>query len=219
MLRRLHCLVRRPAARGPRASHGRVARPAAALAFALTLLGACSHESAPWHLADVSGHLPDLDFSLTADNGQTVTDETFRGRTTFVYFGYTHCPDVCPETMARLMQVLAKLGPDARNVRILFVSVDPARDTPSALHAYVDAFDAQHAVGLTGTDSQIESLARRYRVAYQAEKHAPDGSYEVTHSSAVYVFDARGHARLLATDNDAPDVIAEDVRRVIDDTH
>jgi len=189
------------------------------LAFALAALGGCSHDSAPWHLADVSGHLPDLDFSLTADNGHTVTGKSFRGSTTFVYFGYTHCPDVCPETMARLMQVLAKLGPEARHVRILFVSVDPARDTPAALHAYVDAFDAQHAVGLTGTDSQIESLARRYRVAYQAEKPTTDGNYEVTHSSAVYVFDAHGHARLLATDNDAPAVIAEDVRRVIDDTH
>jgi len=185
------------------------------------LLGACSHDThdtAPWHLADVSGHLPDLRFSLTADNGQPVTGESFRGHTTFVYFGYTHCPDVCPETMARLMEVLSKLGPDAQNVKILFVSVDPARDTPKALHAYVDAFDAQHAIGLTGTDGQIESLARRYRVAYQADKPAPDGSYEVTHSSAVYVFDARGHARLLATATDAPDLIATDVRRVIDET-
>jgi len=190
-----------------------------ALVLAAGLLGACSHEAAPWHLADVSGHLPDLRFSLTADNGQPVTADTFRGRTTFVYFGYTHCPDVCPETMARLMQVLAKLGPDAKHVRILFISVDPARDTPAALHAYVGAFDPQHAVGLTGTDRQIESLARRYRVAYQAEKRAPDGNYDVTHSSAVYVFDARGHARLLATDHDAPDLIASDVRRVIDDTH
>ena len=193
---------------------------AAALAAvaAAALLGACSRDTAPWHLADVSGHLPDLDFALTADNGQPATGESFRGRTTFVYFGYTHCPDVCPETMARLMQVLSKLGPDARNVRILFISVDPARDTPEALHAYVGAFDPQHAVGLTGTDRQIESLARRYRVAYQAEKHAPGDSYEVTHSSVVYVFDARGHARLLATDSDAPDVIAGDVRRVIADT-
>lgn len=193
-----------------------------ALALATTLpamlLGACSHDSAPWHLADVSGHLPDLNFSLTADNGQPVTGKSFRGNTTFVYFGYTHCPDVCPETMARLMQVLSKLGPDAQNVKILFITVDPARDTPQALHEYVDAFDPQHAVGLTGTDSEIESLARRYRVAYQAEKPAPDGSYEVTHSSAVYVFDARGHARLLATANDAPDVIAGDVKRVISET-
>jgi protein SCO1/2 len=204
-----------------RRSRGHVVRSIAGLALAATLVSACSRETTapPWHLADVTGHLPNLQFSLTADNGQPVTGKSFLGQTTFVYFGYTHCPDVSPQTMARLMQVLAKLGPDAKNVRILFITVDPARDTAAALHAYVDAFDPQHAVGLTGTGGEIESLARRYRVAYQAEARAPDGSYEVTHSSAVYVFDAQGHARLLATDNDKPDVIAEDVRRVIDDTH
>ncbi|WP_415914030.1 SCO family protein [Paraburkholderia sp. J12] len=179
-------------------------------------LAACSHPADPWQLTNVTGHLPDLDFSLTDDSGRPVTGASFSGQTTLVYFGYTHCPDVCPETMARLMQVMAKLGPDARNLRILFISVDPDRDTPAVLHTYVAAFDAQHILGLTGSDSQIESLAKRYRVAYQMEKRNPDGSYDVTHSSAVYVFDAGGRARLLATDNDTPDVIAHDVRRVID---
>jgi len=189
----------------------------AAIVAGTVLLGACSHAGEPWQLTNVSGHLPDLDFALTADNGQPVTGASFRGRTTLVYFGYTHCPDVCPETMARLMQVIAELGPDASKVRILFISVDPARDTPQVLHAYVGAFDAQHARGLTGTDAQIESLAKRYRVAYQMEKRDPDGSYEITHSSAVYVFDAQGRARLLATDRDTPEAIAHDLRRVIDD--
>jgi protein SCO1 len=189
------------------------------LAFALSFaLAACSHSGTPWQLTNVTGHLPDLDFNLTADNGAPVTGDSFHGQTALVYFGYTHCPDVCPETMARLMQVIAKLGPDARQVRILFITVDPARDTPPVLHTYMAAFDATHALGLSGSDAQIESLAKRYRVAYQMEKRAPDGSYDVTHSSAVYVFDAQGHARLLATDNDAPDVIAHDVRRVIDGT-
>lgn len=195
----------------------RAAASAAVVASAAAgLLGACSQPGVPWQLTNVSGHLPDLDFALTADNGQRLDASDLRGETTLVYFGYTHCPDVCPETMARLMQVLAKLGPDAQHVRILFISVDPARDTPQALHAYVDAFDAQHALGLTGSDAQIESLAKRYRVAWQMEKRYPHGDYEVTHSSAVYVFDAQGRARLLATDKDTPDAIAHDLRRVID---
>ena len=84
------------------------------------------------------------------------------------------------------------------------------------LREYVDAFDAQHARGLTGSDRQIESLARRYRVAYQMEKRDPKGNYEVTHSSAVYIFDAQGHARLLATDHDSPDAIAHDLRRIVE---
>jgi protein SCO1/2 len=185
-------------------------------AIAVTaLLGACSRDEPPWQLTNVSGHLPDLEFSLIGDDGKPADASTFRGDTTLVYFGYTHCPDVCPETMARLMQVLAKLGDDAKNVRILFITVDPARDTPKALHAYVDAFDAQHARGLTGTDSEIESLAKRYRVAYQMEKRDARGDYEVTHSSAVYVFDTHGRARLLATDSDTPDTIAHDLRRLI----
>ncbi|WP_408583668.1 SCO family protein [Paraburkholderia tropica] len=183
---------------------------------AAALLGACSHPAEPWQLTDVQGHLPDLAFTLTADNGQPMTARDLRGQTALVYFGYTHCPDVCPETMARLMQVIANLGHDAQHVRILFISVDPARDTPGALHAYVGAFDAQHALGLTGSDAQVEALAKRYRVAYQMEKRDPDGSYEVTHSSAVYVFDAQGHARLLATDRDTAAAIAQDVRRIID---
>ena len=130
------------------------------------LIAGCSHDDGPWRLTDVSGHLPDLAFRLTEDSGKNVDATAFRGHTTLVYFGYTHCPDVCPETMARLMQVLEKLpASDAKDVRILFISVDPARDTPQALHAYVTAFDAQHIRGLTGTDAQVESLAKRWRVS------------------------------------------------------
>ncbi|WQD80676.1 SCO family protein [Paraburkholderia kururiensis] len=186
------------------------------LAAALAGLSACSRDSQPWQLTNVSGHLPDLTFSLTGDDGRPTTAQAFKGQTVLLYFGYTHCPDVCPETMARLMQVIGKLGPDAQKVRILFVTVDPARDTARALHDYVAAFDAEHARGLTGTDGQIESIAQRYRVAYQMEKRDPNGNYEVTHSSAVYVFDAQGRARLIATDQDSPDAIAHDVRRVIE---
>ncbi len=184
---------------------------------ALVALTGCTQRAEPWLLTNVTGHLPDLDFTLTDDAGRPVSAASFKGRASLVYFGYTHCPDVCPETMGRLMQVLARLGPDAQKVRILFITVDPARDTPRALHDYVGAFDAEHAEGLTGTDWQIESLAKRYRVAYQMEKRDPNGNYEVTHSSAVYVFDSQGHARLLATDHDTPDAIAQDLRRVIDD--
>ncbi|MBR8316755.1 SCO family protein [Burkholderia dolosa] len=205
-----------PSARpAPHRRFVRFIRTAATLA-AVVALAACTRDEPRWHLTDVTGHLPDLSFTLTGGDGRPVDARAFRGRVALVYFGYTHCPDVCPETMARLMEVLAKLGPQANDVRILFVSVDPARDTPQAMQSYVDAFDAAHARGLTGTERQIESLAKRYRVAYQMEKRDPSGGYEVTHSSAVYIFDANGRARLLATDRDSPDAIAADVRRIID---
>jgi protein SCO1 len=189
-----------------------------AAALLCALVTACSRPAEPWRLTDVSGHLPDLSFSLVDDSGRAVSGQSFEGRAALIYFGYTNCPDVCPETIARLMQVLQLIGADANRAQIVFITVDPARDTPAALHSYVRAFDARHAVGLTGSDRAIESLAKRYRVAYQAEKRDPDGSYEVTHSSAVYIFDAQGHARLLATDNDSVDAIAHDLRRVIDPT-
>ncbi|WP_425495726.1 SCO family protein [Paraburkholderia hayleyella] len=178
-------------------------------------LAGCSRDATPWQLTHVSGHLPDLEFSLTGDDGRPATGDTFKGHTTLVYFGYTHCPDVCPETMARLMQVMTLLGDAAQQVRIVFVTVDPARDTPQALHAYVRAFDTQHMFGLSGSERQIEGLAKRYRVAYQMEQRDPNGDYEVTHSSAVYIFDAQGHARLLATDQDSAEVIAHDLQRLI----
>lgn len=200
----------------PRKHWQRAMRSLAGLACTALIAG-CSHDSGHWQLTDVAGHLPDLAFALTSDTGQRVTASAFRGTMTLVYFGYTHCPDVCPETMARLMQVLEQLpAADAKQVRILFISVDPARDTPPSLHAYVTAFDPAHIRGLTGTDAQVESLAKRYRVAYQMEKRDPNGNYEVTHSSAVYIFDRDGRARLLATSGDSPDAIAHDLRRLIE---
>lgn len=168
-----------------------------------------------WKLTDVSGHLPDLQFSLTSDSDAPITAAAFKGDITLVFFGYTHCPDVCPETMARLSQVLQQLGPDAEHVRIAFITVDPHRDTPAILHAYVHAFDARHAVGLTGSDQAIKSLARRYRVAYELGKPDSDGNYEVNHSSAIYIFDGQGHIRLMATDNDPAEFLVHDLRMLV----
>lgn len=162
-------------------------------------------------LVDVREHLPDLNFSLTSDEGHSVNAQDFKGRIVLVYFGYTHCPDVCPEAVARLMQVFAKLEHSSRDVRVLFISVDPERDSPEALHSYVRAFDSERIIGLTGTPAQIEEVARRYRVAYQQEQKRVSGSYEVMHSSAIYLFDAKGRARFMATSTDSAENIAHDL--------
>jgi len=127
-----------------------------------------------------------------------------------MYFGYTHCPDVCPLTLVHLHQVMQKLGAAADQVRILFVSVDPARDTPQVLHQYVTAFDP-HIVGLTGAPAQIAAMAKRYRAAFNADAKQPDGGYEVSHSSGIYIFDGQGHAQLLGTSADPPDAIVHDL--------
>jgi len=189
-------------------------RLACLLLLCSALLAGCGSKSQQWSLADVQGHLPDLEFSLTSDEGRPVSARDYRGDVALLYFGYTHCPDVCPATMARLAAVMQRLGSAADTVKILFISVDPARDTPALLHAYVAAFDP-HAAGLTGNAREIEALAKRYRVAYEAEKPEADGDYEVTHGSGVYIFDKNGHARLLATPDDSIDAIARDVRRLV----
>lgn len=179
--------------------------------LALVSLSACQREPQPeWRLNDVSGHLPDLDFRLTDDNGKPVTGADFKGKVTVMYFGYTHCPDVCPLTLTQLHVVLDRLGAPADKVRILFVSVDPARDTPAIMHAYVNAFD-KRAVGLVGSDRDVEALAKRYRSAFTREPDRGDGNYEVSHSSAIYIFDGDGKARLLATPSASQDDIVHDL--------
>ena len=178
---------------------------------AAVLLAACAaHPN--WQLDDVSGHLPDLEFQLTNDLGKPVTAATYLGKVVVLYFGYTHCPDVCPLTLVHLHTVLQKLGKDADDVRVLFVTVDPARDSVPVLHQYVTAFDPR-IVGLTGTQDAIGALAKRYRAFYQRETpETSSGDYEVTHSSAIYIFDREGRARLLATPGATNDAIYHDLK-------
>lgn len=177
-----------------------------ALLFLALLLSGCSKPN--WHMTDISGAMPRLDFHLSA-NGKPVTAEAFRGKVVALYFGYSHCPDVCPTTLASLVQMAELVkSPD---LRILFVTVDPERDTDAVLADYAKAFSPQ-VVGLRGTDNQLATLARTYRVAYDVKKGPP---YEVTHSNAVFFFDRDGKARLVTTDTSNPAAMAEDVKRLL----
>ncbi len=162
----------------------------------LTLLAGCNGDPA-WHSIDVSGSSPPLAFTMTrAADGNEVTQADYRGRIVMLYFGYTYCPDVCPTTLANVADILKRLGPAARDVRVLFVTVDPNRDTLPVLAQYVKNF-APQIDGLRGTADQLAALARRYRVVYSVSPATKDHAYEVTHSSAIYVFDRSGAARLL----------------------
>lgn len=167
-------------------------------------------------LHNVRGFLPDLKFSLQGAGDKTVTQNDFKDKTVLLFFGYASCPDICPTTMAQLSHVLENLGPVAKDVRILFISVDPHRDTPEILQSYVSVFD-KNAIGLTGSEKQIADFARRYRVAYQIEK--PSGNdpenYEVAHSRGVYMFDKEGRARYLAADTESVDVLTAGVKSLL----
>lgn len=196
---------------------GRLAT-ALACAGVLGALSGCDDRGVEWQLYNVRGHLPDLAFTLVGPGGTPFTQDDVRGKTVLMFFGFASCPDVCPTTMAQLTDVLRRLGTQAENVCILFVSVDPFRDTPALLQAYVSAFNTS-AIGLTGDRRAIAALAKRYRVAYQIEAPKDDkapGEYEVTHSRGIYVFDRDGRARLLAADTASPTVLASDLAKLID---
>jgi protein SCO1/2 len=181
----------------------------------VSLLAACSQSKTPWGLKDVSGLMPSLDFTLTdATNNATVHAGDFRGKVVLLYFGYTHCPDVCPTTLSLLGHAVGALGKNAAQVRILFVSVDPARDTQAELKAYAAAFGPQ-VVGLRGSEAELKALTKRYRVTYGYGKPDAHGNYEVSHSSAIYVFDRLGEVRLLAGPTDTTAMITADLERLL----
>lgn len=195
---------------------GKALRPLLA-ALSLTLFGiltACGSHQEPFNLSNIGGLMPDLEFQMSDTAGREVAARDYRGRVVMLYFGYTSCPDACPTTLATLSQAIAQLGVTGSRVRVLFVTVDPKRDTVAVLRRYVSAFGPQF-TGLRGDAASLAHLARRYRVAYSLEAPNADGDYTVDHSSAVFIFDARGHARLLARAGDRPKEIAADLRRII----
>lgn len=173
-------------------------RLAGALALAFCALQAC--EPAPSaNATDISGVMPRLEFSmLRANDGARIDAGSYRGKTVLLYFGYTHCPDECPTTLTDLSDMLRRMGPRARNTRVLFVTVDPSRDTVPVLRSYVHAFGPE-IDGLRGDANSIAALARRYRVLYQTTPASKNRPYAVMHSDSVFVFDGQGRARLVLT--------------------
>jgi protein SCO1/2 len=166
-----------------------------ALLAALVALAGCDRivgNDGP--VRDVSGLVKDLRFTMTDETGRTVRAEDLRGAPVLVYFGYIHCPDVCPTTLARLSEAAKEAAP--KGLRIVFVTVDPRRDTTGQLAEYVHAFGPR-VKGLRSSEDELEDVARRYRVSYSRAKPDAHGEYEVMHSSGVFGFDAEGRARLL----------------------
>jgi protein SCO1/2 len=182
-----------------------------ALLLPLFLAG-CDNQS--WQTRSISGFMPDLAFTLTDDHGRTVRAGDYAGKVVLLFFGFSHCQMTCPATLGKLTAVLDSMGARAEGARVLFVSVDPNRDTPARLAAYTGAF-APQVVGLTGSRDQLEALAKRYRVAISYGKGYPDGDYPVYHSSAVFVFDGGGEARLLFQQDDGIDAVSADLGRLL----
>jgi protein SCO1 len=183
--------------------------------LALSLLAGCGGPDKPWHMTDITGAMPKLEFRMQrANDASIVTQQSYQGRVVILYFGYTHCPDVCPTTLANLSEVLKRLDTRAYDVAVLFVTVDPDRDTQPVLGQYVRGF-AKQVDGLTGPPNGLMALTRRYRVAYQVTKDSPGHPYAVMHSNAVFFFDRSGRARLVTTATGDIDGITADVKRLL----
>ncbi|AXS83091.1 SCO family protein [Marinobacter sp. Arc7-DN-1] len=180
-----------------------------ALILMTLVVSGCSGEEENWNGKDISGLMPGLEFELTDSQGRSVTAEQFDGKVRLLFFGFTSCPDVCPTALQKLNQATEGLPPGLQDdVLTLFVSVDPERDSPERLAAYVNFF-GEGIIGLTGKEPQLRELAKRYRTTFGYEQPDENGNYAVSHSSAVYVFDREGKARLLIR----PDLGVNEIRQ------
>ena len=159
---------------------------------------------------DVTGADCCKNFRLTDHHGKTRTLADFRGKVVVVFFGYTQCPDVCPTTMLEMKAALQQLGADAQRVQMLFVTVDPERDTQELLSSYVPAFDASF-LGLYGDLETTAKTAKEFRVFYQKQPGST-ASYTVDHTAGSFVFDPRGQIRLFARYGDGGANLASDLR-------
>ncbi|HEX2652203.1 MAG TPA: SCO family protein [Xanthobacteraceae bacterium] len=152
-------------------------------------------------------------FRLIDQNGRVATDQDFKGRPFLVFFGFTHCPDVCPTTLFDISEVLSKLGPDADRVGAAFITVDPERDTPQAVKDYLSSFDP-HVRGLTGDPADIAAIAKGYRV-YLKKVPLEGGDYTMDHTALVYLMDKEGNFIAPFNLKRRPEESAADLRRYL----
>ncbi len=189
----------------------------AALACAALLgLAACQPQSpATQFLAtDITDAGLGGDFTLVDHTGRSVTLADFRGKAVAMFFGYTHCPDVCPTTLSDFAEAMRQLGPDAARVQVIFVTVDPERDTPELLAQFVPAFDASF-LGAHAGSGELARLAKSFRVVYQKTVEKGPNDYLIDHSAGTYVFDPRGRLRLLMPYGSSPTAIVQDLHTLL----
>jgi protein SCO1/2 len=187
---------------------------AVALAFSVTACDKLPGKQASFQNTDVTGLDYAKGFSLTDHTGKPRTLADYKGKVVIVFFGYTQCPDVCPTTMAEMAGVMQKLGPQADQVQVLFITLDPERDTRELLASYVPAFDKRF-VGLYGTPEQTAKTAKDFKVFYSKVPGKEPGSYTIDHMAGSYVFDKEGRVRLFIRHGGNADSIVHDVRQLL----
>ncbi|HYP66678.1 MAG TPA: SCO family protein [Thiobacillaceae bacterium] len=183
--------------------------------FSLVLLAGCGQNATPpekhsFNATDITGVPWGKDFSLTDQTGHARSLKDFRGKVVAMFFGYTHCPDVCPTTLSEFALALKLMGKDAERVQVLFITVDPERDTPALLAQYVPAFNPRF-LGLYTDVTSLPKLAADYKVVYQKSAGSSPQDYLIDHSAGTYVYDPQGRLRLLVPYGSKPKAIAEDL--------
>jgi protein SCO1 len=192
-----------------------------ATATGLTLaLAGCDKGGAPgkpatkFHGVDITGAEYARTLSLNDQDGKRRTLDDFKGKVTVIFFGYTQCPDVCPTTMAELAQVKKALGADGERVQGVFVTVDPERDKPELLKAYMASFDPTF-VGLSGTPEETTAVAKEFKVFFAKVQGKSETSYTMDHTAGSYVFDPKGKVRLFVRYGSGAEPLASDLKQLL----
>jgi len=190
---------------------------AAICVAALLALAGCqpAPQSPVFQATDITGAAFARDFRLTDHNGRIRTLADFRGKVVAIFFGYTHCPDVCPTTLSDFAAALKLLGGQAGRVQVIFVTLDPQRDTPEILKQFVPAFNPSFLGMYTDADT-LKGLAKEYKVVYQKTSIKAADDYLIDHSAGTYVYDPKGHLRLLMPYGSSPEAIAHDLNALLE---
>jgi protein SCO1/2 len=181
--------------------------------LALGLLSGCTPSEPVFKSTDITGADYGKNFALTDHHGQQRTLADFKGKVVTIFFGYTQCPDVCPTALSGMSAVMQELGPDADRVQVIFVTVDPERDTPELLGEYVPVFDARF-LGMYGTAEKIAEIAKDFRVFYRKSGDLA-GHYTIDHSAGTYVVGPDGRLRLYMRHAEDPMVMAADIKALL----
>ena len=190
---------------------------AATLTLISIFLSGCSPDKPQFKSVDLTGADYASGFSLSDQNGQTRTLKDFSGKIVVVFFGYTQCPDVCPTTMTELAQVKKLLGPDGDKLQAVFITVDPERDTPELLKAYMGNFEPSF-VALRPTLAELPALAKDFKVFYKKAEGKTPGSYSMDHSAGSYIFDAKGRIRLYTRYGSGAENLVSDIRLLLNNS-
>ncbi|MBK8072141.1 MAG: SCO family protein [Ramlibacter sp.] len=185
-----------------------------ALAMASGLLASCAPEKPKCSSIDITGAEYARDFSLKDHNGRLRSLKDFRGQIVAVFFGFTHCPEVCPTTMAEMAEIKKLLGPDGNKLQVILVTVDPQRDTPEILKAYMGNFDPAF-LAMSPSPQELAAVAKEFKIYYKKVEGRTPTSYSMDHTAGTYIFDAQGRIRIYGRYGSGAPALAADIRLLL----